>query len=61
MPAKMSKERAIMFMDQSLMYDIPGKYWELTRGEILAQSVFSSGGDGVGCDLGNDDGEHGNA
>lgn len=57
----MPRERAIIYMDLSSIDDTMRKYWELTRGEILAKPVFDGGGDGAGRDHGGGDGEQGNA
>ena len=51
--AKKAEERAIMFMNPNTMDEIIGKYWEHTRGEILASLRNVGGGrggvgDGVG-------------
>ena len=53
--AKKAEERAIMFMNPNTMDETDRKYWELTRGEILASLRNVGGGRGGGADGGRED------
>ena len=45
---KKADGRAIMFMNPNLMDAMARRYWELTRGEIMAEAEVSHGDGGGG-------------